>query len=179
MCAATNHVVTIDEVLENREARVERQRAMLARGGSVVSFTVNMPGPVKDNRDARGIFAAGLEALVAITWGADFPVLEREEFYLVTGPEALLRFGGDALDIKRLTVALEAGHLLGRLFDMDVLGTDGRSVSRSELGLPGRMCLLCEEPASVCGRSRAHTVDELTGAISRMVSEYAAGVRRV
>lgn len=171
---ATNHVVTLEEVLDNREARVERQRASLARGGTVVSFTVNMPGPVKDSDDSRIAFRAGLRGLEAAAAERGFVVLEREERYLLTGPEALLRFAEQPLDVKRMTVDVEENHALGRLFDMDVLGPDGRGVSRSGLGLAGRTCLICGQPAAVCGRSRAHGVGELVAAVRGMVAGYAA-----
>ncbi len=50
---------------------------------------------------------------------------------------------------------------LGRLFDLDVIRPDGRQVSRTELGLPQRLCLICGNSAKDCARSRWHTVAEL------------------
>ncbi|MDL2210081.1 citrate lyase holo-[acyl-carrier protein] synthase [Desulfovibrio sp. OttesenSCG-928-O18] len=173
---ASNHVVSLEEVLVNREARVVRQRGMLDRGnGAIISFTVNMPGPVKDTADARVIFRAGLDALAAATRDAGFAVGEQRELYLPTGPEALLGFAAEAMAVKRMAVAVENTHPLGRLFDMDVLDASGASISRAALGAPMRTCLVCGGKAAVCGRSRAHAMDELLAAIRKQVAAYTAG----
>lgn len=172
---ATNRAVTLEEVLGNREARVARQREMLARGnGAVISFTVNMPGPVKDTADARAIFRAGLAALDVTVPGAGLIVAERREWYPPTGPEALLGFSAKPLDVKRMALAVEDSHPLGRLFDMDVLDASGAFISRGDLGAPMRACLVCGNKAAACGRSRAHPMDELLESIRKLVAAYAA-----
>ena len=77
---------------------------------------------------------------------------------------------------KRQAVTLEDRHPLGRLFDLDVCsqaGPDGLLVplSREDLGLPPRRCLLCGEPARYCMRAHTHTQEELMAQIERMVQE--------
>ena len=61
-----------------------------------------------------------------------------------------------------LAVELEDIDPIGRLYDMDVLDTDGKKISREDMGLPRRKCLLCENDAAVCARSRAHSLEALT-----------------
>ena len=78
-----------------------------------------------------------------------------------TGPEAMLCVRADARAIKRRLCALEDGEALGRLLDIDVIAPDGGKISRTEIGLPARRCLLCGNPAPVCARSRAHSADAL------------------
>lgn len=167
---ASNRTVTLEEVLTSREARVARQREMLARGGVVVSFTVNMPGPVKDTEDARTIFREGVAAFERAARDAGLAVQDRRELFLSTGPEGLFRCDADALAVKKAAVAVETTHPLGRLFDMDVLDASGAAVSRSVLGEPVRRCLVCGNAAAVCGRSRAHGVDALLAAIRALVA---------
>ena len=65
--------------------------------------------------------------------------------------------------------AIEDGGGLGRLFDIDVLDAGGKKLSREDLGLPPRKCLLCEQPAHACARSRTHTVMELTEQIESIL----------
>ena len=36
-----------------------------------------------------------------------------------------------------------------------------RPMTRAEIGLPERRCLICERPARECIRARRHTADEL------------------
>ena len=77
-----------------------------------------------------------------------------EAFFLIKGttPETL----------KSYMTAFEDGSSFGRIFDLDVLRPDSTKVSRTELGLSGRTCLLCDNPVFVCSRSRTHSAKELS-----------------
>ena len=55
--------VTLTEVLDARERRVVRQNEMLKNGDTLVSFTLNMPGPVKQFPLAQAFFERGLARL--------------------------------------------------------------------------------------------------------------------
>ena len=63
--------------------------------------------------------------------------------------------------LKLRTSQIEDSAPVARLFDMDVLDADGKKLDRTVFGYPARKCLLCDEPASICGRSRAHSVEQL------------------
>ena len=53
--------VTLEEMLEAREDRAHKQRIMLERnGGCVISFTLNIPGPIKINSLIKKSFNEGL-----------------------------------------------------------------------------------------------------------------------
>lgn len=87
--------VTLAEVLEAREARVRQQDRLRERYGStVISFTLNIAGPVKDSPLIRRAFQAGREQLEAGLTAAKLPVLERLERQEVTGCEALYAVEG-------------------------------------------------------------------------------------
>lgn len=166
----TGPKITLEQVLDSRTRRVERQRALLAEGVScLVSFTLNIPGPVKQFPLARAAFSEGL-ALLQDTFGA--AVQKAETIDEPTGSEGLLVLDADPADAKRKTAALEEGHPLGRLFDMDVLDEGGRSLSRTELSLSQRTCLLCGNSAKVCGRGRAHSLPELQARIGAILEAY-------
>lgn len=56
--------ITLEEILDARSARAERQRAFLAEGGmSLISFALNMPGPVKQSVTARRVFEEGIREI--------------------------------------------------------------------------------------------------------------------
>jgi len=162
--------ITLEQVLDSRTRRVERQQAALAEGAAcLVSFTLNIPGPVKQFSLARAAFGEGLDFLQA-TFG---PAVQKiETMDEPTGSEALLLLEADPAEIKQKAVRLEDTHPLGRLFDMDVLDGSGRSLSRTELNLPQRTCLLCGNSAKVCGRSRAHALPELQERIGTILEVY-------
>lgn len=63
---------------------------------------------------------------------------------------------------KQFAVHLEETHPLGRFVDIDVyLNGQAQSVSRGTL----RKCFVCDKPAFVCGRSGAHTTQQLLSAL--------------
>lgn len=162
--------VTMEQVLEARSRRVERQQAALADGAAcLVSFTLNIPGSIKQFPLARAAFSEGLE-LLRNAFGT--AILKERTVDEPTGSEALLVLDADPAEIKRKTVAMEEEHPLGRLFDMDVLGADGRSLSRTDLGAAQRTCLICGNSAKVCGRSRAHSLEQLRTRISQLLDDF-------
>ena len=74
-------------------------------------------------------------------------------------------------DAKRITCELEETHPLGRLMDMDVVGPEG-PVSRADIGLAPRRCLLCGNEVRYCMRAKSHTREELLTRIEEIVSMY-------
>lgn len=154
--------VTLPEMLEARERRAARQKALLrAYGKTMICFTMNIAGPVKNNSLIRRGYALGKRLLGQQLGVAGIPVLYFEEIQEITGNEGIFLLDADPLTVKAITVEIEDHAPVGRLFDMDVLCPDGRKVDRQELGLPGRKCLICGGQAQACARSRAHTVSEL------------------
>jgi len=167
--------VSLTEVLHAREQRVERQRAMLARHGKpLVSLTLVMPGPVKDGPLARELYGAAVAELDALVRACGWTLRSFQERFPPTGPEALYAIDTDARELKRALVALEDAHVLGRLWDMDVICPEAGSISRGSLGFAARGCLLCDEPGHACARSRRHPLAELMAAIEEKVRGYRA-----
>jgi holo-ACP synthase CitX len=97
-------------------------------------------------------------------------VLHREEIREKTGYEAFFSVTSEPDPVKALMIELEDQDRTGRLFDIDVIRSDGSKISREDLGKPGRTCLLCEKPAQVCGRSRTHSVDDLVKEITGILN---------
>jgi holo-ACP synthase len=169
VCAA----VSLEQMLERRDARVATQRTFLERFNQpLVQLTLVNPGPVKDTAQACFVFELGLTALHDALACAGHTVLAIEEAYLTTGPEALLAVNGEPLAIKSICMAMEDRHPLGRLWDVDVMGLEGRSVSRKQLDLPPRPCLVCDQPAHACARSGLHALADLQRAIQEKVNAY-------
>lgn len=162
--------VSLSEMLEARERRAARQQALLGGGRTMVCFTMNIAGPIKNSPLIAGGYDLGKRLLQGQLEVAGLKIAHFEEVREKTGNECILLLDAAPLAVKAITAELEDFAPLGRLFDMDVLRPDGRKVERQELGLPGRKCLLCGESAQVCARSRRHTVAELqarTNAILR------------
>lgn len=149
---------TLQEILEAREHRVARQQQLLAHyGGTLICFTMNIAGPEKYSPLIAEGFSLGCEALEAQLSAEHIPLRFREKLPRHTGCEAFYAVDAPAEKVKKLTTAIEEGSDLGRLFDMDVLDSEGNKLSRDT----ERKCLICENSARVCGPRRAHSVQEL------------------
>jgi holo-ACP synthase len=164
--------VSLEQILAARERRSARQAAALARFGKpLVSVTVVMPGSVKDGPLPRRVMTEALRALATVADDQRWRVLAGEGRWQHSGAEALFVVDAGEWLLKSATVQLEEHHPLGGLWDLDVFAPQGL-VTRRQLGLPARRCLVCERPAYVCGRSGRHPPEELCSAIRQLVGAY-------
>ena len=173
-----SHEVTVSEMLEARDRRVEMQRSMIAETKNpVICFMLNVPGPHKVDDTLMWAFETGVHRIlvkleeVGITVSRS--ITERE----ITGFVFYAAVEADAVQVKQKMCELEDADRLGRLFDIDVIGLDGRKVSREEFGMAPRKCLMCGKEAHICARNRSHTVQEMTAEIHRII-QAAQGVAR-
>jgi holo-ACP synthase len=165
--------VSLEQLLAARDYRVACQAAALARfARPLVSMTVVMPGPVKDGPLPRSVLTEALREVHAMSSTLEWPVLSRQIRWKNTGPEAIYVIDVEADLLKTAAAELEDKHPLGRLWDLDVIVPGQRVLSREQLGMPARRCLLCERPASECGRTRRHSLQELLAVMQRIVNSY-------
>ena len=189
--------VTLEQLLKSRDERVEHQKDLLGThpGKSLLCLTVQLPGPEKRNRTSLAIAHAGVEA-VREAFKPEY--LELRD--LETGYEAYFLVSLPATDAKRMACHIEDTHPLGRLMDIDVLQasatstasknyfsgrcpknqfseaiakpTQADAISRSDIGLEPRKCLLCDNEVRYCMRAKTHTVSELLARIEEMANCY-------
>lgn len=168
--------VSLEEMLAARDHRAARQREMLSANGlPLISFTLNLAGPYKRSLPADRAFDEGVRLILGQLSRNGLAPSAREEDRAKTGCELRLSVAGDASRVKELMAQIEEASPLGRLFDIDVLDTQGQKVSRTHLGGLGRRCLLCGGDAFACARSRAHSVEELRRRAEEIISGYFDG----
>ena len=130
--------ITLPQILDEREERVAIQKDLLKKYSCpLISFTMNIAGPIKISPIITRAFNWGLAALER-DLGA-YEILSRRVDYLVTGCRAIIAVKTDPQTIKDLCLAIEDSTPLGRLFDMDVINTDGSKLERQSL----RGCIVC------------------------------------
>ena len=170
------HKVELDEMLKGRETRAALQKQMLSfcPGCSLICFTLNIAGPIKVNALTDEAFYGGCEMIESMLMSsgisAEAEIAEHEygheAYYIVDEEEE------SAEGLKQLMVMIEDDHLIGRLFDIDVIRQDGSKVSRIDIGYEPRRCLICDKPASECASIRNHSVEELKGRTYEMICDY-------
>ena len=181
-------MISLNQLLESRDARAEHQKDLLGRfpGKSLLCLTVQLPGPEKRNEQSLAIAKAGVSA-IRQAFQPDYEELRDLE----TGYEGYFLVSLPALEAKRKAVEVEDNHPLGRLMDIDVLhgvpeenyfsqgfaknqfsSAGVKAISREEIGLAPRRCLLCENEVRYCMRAKTHTTSELLERIEQLLKEY-------
>lgn len=164
--------VSLLEMMNAREMRCRLQQQILQLYKKpLICLTLNIPGPVKVLPGVPKAYDTACQRIEKLLKERLIMVSHMETIKEKTGYEAFYSIDASPEFAKELMMGLEDSDRLGRLFDIDVLRTDGSKVSREELGFLPRRCLLCDEPAHVCSRSRRHSVEELIREISSILNE--------
>ncbi|MEG9436019.1 citrate lyase holo-[acyl-carrier protein] synthase [Edaphobacter sp. HDX4] len=160
------------ELLAARERRADYQAAAVSQFGKpVLSITMITPGPMKDGWLPQRAMEIALLHIDTLITANGWQLLSRDVFWRSTGPEAIYVIDVQAHLLKTVAVELEGSHPIGRLWDLDVIAPDGVALSRTQLAIPARGCLVCDRPARECGRSQKHSLAELLTAMLRMVED--------
>ena len=156
-------------MLSRREMRANNQQSFLTKYHSpLISFTMNIPGPVKTNESIRRAFDIGQILLLEGLARLNAEILDYSEIHEDTGDELLLAVRNVQPEIlKDMAVSIENFSPLGRLFDIDIINEHGRKLSRQEF----RKCIICGRQAQECARSRTHSVSDMQEAVMSLLSE--------
>lgn len=150
--------VKADEILLSREKRLNYQNSLIKKYNMpIISFTMNIPGPIKTNESIRKAFNYAKKELLKSLEKNKMKILELLEFYENTGDVLFIVVDGKTEKLKDIAIELEEREEIGRLFDMDVIDINFKKLSRSSF----RKCLICNKQAQECGRARSHSVEEL------------------
>lgn len=169
----TGQYVELPKMLDARERRQFVQQKLLSEHQlPLISFTLNIVGPVKVFPLAIRTFEEGLSMIRTQCMAWKLPIIEEKRIEDITGYEAFLVIDSDAKTVKEILCRLEERTPLGRLFDLDVLSPDGTKISRTDFHMPPRKCLLCNQDAFVCSRSRTHSVDEILTRECEIMEDY-------
>lgn len=163
--------VTAEDILMDREKRVEIQKELMDRyGRTLVFIRVNYPGVNKENSLTKNIIQV-LDKLISQMF------IDNTIFKMVRttaeGPNITLILEEDPKKVKETVIQIEDKHPLGRCIDIDVYDPKtGLSLSRTEMGISPRKCFVCDDIAANCVRSRKHDLKEVIDFIEGCYSNY-------
>lgn len=163
----------LNKVLEAREARWnERLRLVGEYALPLLTFTLTIPGPEKTGDMFIQVHRKILEELIGYFNNRKIPMIHLVERKGFDGPEAFMVLDTSAEELKKMVIAFEEEHPIGRVLDLDVMDRDGKCLSRELAGLPPRKCILCDSPARECIILRRHDTDEVLSRIREIVRSY-------
>ena len=143
--------VQLGAMLAAREARMAAQHGLIKKHNlPVVSFTLNIPGPVKRFALADMLFDSGVDMISRALLSRGMAIADGITRRGGTGCEYIAAIDGDAYRAKAALAALEESFPAARLFDMDVITREFEHVSRADIGMQPRRCFLCSAPAAEC-----------------------------
>ncbi|MDU4715387.1 MAG: citrate lyase holo-[acyl-carrier protein] synthase [Anaerococcus sp.] len=165
------NIPSLEEVLENRENRIEKIRSLQKSytNKPILGFKLNIPGSQKTNDAIIKIFKIGLND-IKLNLDKD-NILYEKSYKLNTGPECFMVVDNDEIDLKKKMVNIEDNRYFGRLYDIDI-NYNGKNIDRKIVGENSRKCFLCNNYAKVCARSRKHSVGDMIRLIEKMIDEY-------
>lgn len=160
-------------LLDSKEARRDRQINLIGKyKDTLISFTLNIPGIEKDNSDYRRVHREAFEYILKNLKKRDIEILLEDRIDKSTGSEGYIVVKKDAKFIKYLMIQIEENHMLGRIFDIDVFDKNHTQISRGDLDLKGRKCLICDRDVRLCIREKRHSREELLREIKGLIEEY-------
>lgn len=162
--------VNAEQILLAREKRVEIQNCISARFGlPILVVRTNYPGLDRDNNVTKGIVNC-IKDEISISFPNN--IIYNQLRFTAEGPIYIAVLRDTPTCIKEKAIKIEEEHPLGRLVDIDVYDSEGKGISRSELGYAMRKCYLCNDIAQCCVRSRKHSVEEVIEYINNKYEEF-------
>lgn len=156
------------QVLDGREERARIQEHLLVQADLVLQVALNVPGFPKRVEGDEKILVEALDRFVT-SFGTKGRIASPFRLDNGAGLAFLISYKGrDPLEAKRCAVEVETGPVWGRALDMDVLTPCG-SLSRKDIGLSPRRCLLCGREAKICSRLGAHDIQDLRKALANLL----------
>lgn len=159
------------EILRQKEERFAVQRALLARHGSpLLSVSLRLPGELLPSPEGRALLDKAASLITAL------PHFEQaRETHIAPAKWQVTALPGETFHLKLAAVELEEQSPVGLFLDLDIIGSDGRPVSRKKLNLPPRPCILCGSPAKVCHREGIHPRTAVNEAFFQHLEDYFLG----
>lgn len=162
-----------DEQIENSKRSASEEENYLVdeipENCSLITITMRIPGPIKNNRYISRTFNVIVDKFIA-----DYKVIKEVLWDLSTGPQAFIIIDKDPGILKQETVKYEDNDPLGNIADIDVFAVDEDSVSpitRKELDVPARKCIICDKTAKECTEKSNHSLEELRQKINNIINE--------
>ena len=152
----------LSNVLAAREQRWETRLSIVRTSKkSLITITLCLPVAFRTQEQYEPLFEQLCNQFR--TWLSEEGIQTEFEGMLRgdDGPAFLLTTETEAGELKKHCVMAEEQISGGRMLDIDVMDAQGNPIGRSDIGLPPRLCFLCDNPAAICVAGKRHSKDEI------------------
>lgn len=156
-------------LLAAREERWAKRQAYSGRFSALLSATACIPMPLRTDPAVEVWFFQAVDRALAFLEeeGLTPALLERDAG--PDGPWLMAGFSQSPQALKERCVYVEETFPDGRLLDLDVTAPGGEAVSRRDLGLSPRRCLICGRPAAECASRGLHPREAVLAKIQELL----------
>lgn len=162
-----------DSILIDREKRLNKVKEFFLANpnDSLIVIKTNIPGNNKNYPFVSYLTKVFLNVLKS-TYNFFFI-----HFYKsFDGPYFFCGIKGKDENIKKHLIKIEDSHELGRFIDLDYFINPANSLSRRNLNLPVRKCVLCNNDALYCIKADNHSTKDILYYIEKTTVLYFADV---
>ncbi|MDV7103418.1 citrate lyase holo-[acyl-carrier protein] synthase [Vibrio sp. TH_r3] len=161
-----------------KETRLKKQQQLLKKYACpVITLKAHMPRELRHNNYVTPLIAQGLEAIQHTLSNHGMRCISNEEFQSTAGLEHYLAVKcRSASELKKLMMNIESQHYLGQLLDINVMNSEGKTLSRGSCELSARKCIICDQIAPVCAKNHRHSNKELDKQIRSMMDSIATEI---
>lgn len=163
---------TDEQIEQSKQAVIEEENYLvdeIPESSSLVNIAMRIPGPIKNNRYISRTFD-----LIVKQFVNKYKISKIVTWDLSTGPQAFIIVDKDPGLLKQECVDYEINDPLGPIADIDVFSVEEdhvSEISRKELGLNPRKCLVCDKSGKECKRNNNHTQAEINRAIDQIIND--------
>ncbi len=145
------------KILEDREKRLEIiSEKINSSNNLIVTIKANICGDDKNINEANIVLNYFIKKVIR-----KFDVISYEKVQSYDGNFYIVELNdSDYKSVKMKLVQIESNGL-GRFVDLDLFKNGEKSITRTELGLPKRRCIICDKEYNTCLREKRHTADEV------------------
>lgn len=147
----------MNDFLYNKEERWKIiNKAMEDCNKPIITLNLNIKGMHKDKDEYESLYKAAQMQLASYEC-----IYEDEDNY-----SAIYLAKGGAVDEKKKFVRLEEEHDFMRFVDIDVIDTNLKPISRTELGYAKRTCIVCGDDRFTCMREARHSQEDFNACLN-------------
>ncbi len=157
------------KILEDREKKIQViHEKMNSTSNFFITIKGNICGEDKNIKITNILTSLYLNEVLK-----SFNVLSYDQYSSYDGNYYLVEISDkNPVEVKKKLIYLESIKI-GRFIDLDLYSNNQfKSISRKDLNLPSRLCIICNNNYNICLREKKHSKEEVVSKSIKLVKSY-------